>query len=129
MHYGKQGIKFTSPFPIPFVGDYLGIGNTIKAHPDKSPLVTYLREKNGPVLDPIVGTMFGNEPILMISDPQMIQDVLTKHKKTFDKSPRTGIIFKHLLNSIIFMEGNELWAKKRKSLSGAFFKSKLINMT
>ena len=51
---------------------------------------------------------------------------MTKNKY-FDKYPRTkNLLFELMGNSLLFENSNELWSKKRKSLSTSFYKDKLL---
>ena len=57
-------------------------------------------------------------------------DVYLTKNKYFDKDPVSQILFSSLLGeSIVLAEGNDLWSRKRKVLSSAFYKDKLIKMT
>ena len=47
-----------------------------------------------------------------------------------DKEPITALILKPLFGeSTLTMPSNELWAKKRRAITVAFYKEKLIKMT
>ena len=57
-------------------------------------------------------------------------DVYLTKNKYFDKDPVSQILFSSLFGeSIVLAEGNDLWSRKRKVLSSAFYKDKLIKMT
>jgi|LauGreDrversion4_2_1035121.scaffolds.fasta_scaffold1033780_1 cytochrome P450 len=57
-------------------------------------------------------------------------DVYLSKNKLFDKDPMSKILFHSLFGeSIVLASGDELWSRKRKVLSSAFYKEKLIKMT
>ena len=72
----------------------------------------------------------GPRPLLLIQDPEIVQDIYVKYNKFFNKSGRIKNLNYDLFgDGIIFMtESNELWSQKRKHLSAAFYKDKMISM-
>lgn len=63
---------------------------------------------------------------LTFSDPEMVNDIYVTKNRYFDKHPRSKWILQRLAGeSIFFSKSDELWAKKRKSLSAAFYKDRM----
>jgi cytochrome P450 len=57
----------------------------------------------------------------------MLNELYVTKNKYFDKHPRIGKMYYPFMgDSILFARNNELWAKKRKVMSTAFYKDKLI---
>lgn len=77
----------------------------------------------------VYGFCYLKEPTLVVSDPHILEEVYVSKNKYFDKHPRIYEFFKPLMGETILMaRSNELWSKKRKSLSTAFYKDKLGKM-
>lgn len=75
-------------------------------------------------IDPRVG-----RPNLIVSDPNIIQELFLSKNKFTDKDPMVSQLFSMLMKeSTVFSPSNELWATKRKKISSAFYKDKLIKM-
>lgn len=67
--------------------------------------------------------------VLTISDPYLLEELYITKNKYFDKHPRVGYLYEPCLGeSILFSRSSELWSKKRKSMSAAFYKDKLHKM-
>ena len=66
---------------------------------------------------------------IVFSDPELVSEIFIAKNKYFDKHPKFGNVQKRLIgDSIIFSPSNDLWAKKKKSISSAFYKDKLTKM-
>lgn len=71
----------------------------------------------------------GFRPYLLYRDPEIIEQLFVTYNKYFDKSDSTKEVFHYLLGeSLLFDQSGELWSKKRKIMSVAFYKDKLIKM-
>ena len=78
---------------------------------------------------PIVGMVSGSSIVFLINSPDLLQDVYVTKNFYFDKHPAMQKITNKLWgNSTVVERSTELWVKKRKSLSSAFYKEKLIKM-
>ena len=67
--------------------------------------------------------------ILIISDPNVAQDLYTTKNAIYDKSGAFEAIFSNLMGrSFIFSKADEHWKAKRKACAHAFYKSRLVNM-
>ena len=68
-------------------------------------------------------------PMLFFREPNLLEDLYVKHNKFFDKSTVTRDVFHKLTgDSILFEKSTEFWNNKRKKMSIAFYKDKLIKM-
>jgi cytochrome P450 len=69
-------------------------------------------------------------PSLWINDPNLLNELYVTKNKYFDKHPLVHHGLKPLLGeSILLSHSNEEWSKRRKTLSAAFYKDKLVKMT
>ena len=69
-------------------------------------------------------------PMLVVNDPQMVQDIFTTKNKSYDKMSRTQLLFGDLMgNTFLFSPGDAIWKAKRKAVAHAFFKDKIVHMT
>jgi cytochrome P450 len=68
-------------------------------------------------------------PILVISDPDIIEELYVTKNKFFDKNIRLENQFKCLFGAgTVFSKSNELQAEKRKHLSVAFYRERMVKM-
>ena len=68
-------------------------------------------------------TMLGGKTTLLISDPDMVQDIFTTQNKIVDKTGSFANIFKDALgDSIFFGKGGATWKAKRQACAHAFYK-------
>jgi len=59
-------------------------------------------------------------------DPKLVQELMTTHADTTDKSKTMRDIFEDLLGeSFLFSAGDDKWRAKRKACSPGFYKDKL----
>jgi cytochrome P450 len=71
----------------------------------------------------------GHNPLLFISDVKVIQELYTTQNKIFDKHPLVRDTTMCITGrSILFADTDEKWSQRRKALSPAFYKGKLISM-
>ena len=67
--------------------------------------------------------------ILLVADPEMIQDLLVTKNSLFDKTGMQMAMFHTLFgSSFIFAKADDLWKRKRKASAHAFYKERLIHM-
>ncbi len=126
-YYGSQGIPLLR-FPLPIVGNLPIFLKHLKNLDKYSlrPLVeTFKREFKGKVPGIFIDfrTHCGT---ITFSDPELINEIYITKNKYFDKHIKTKTRVERLVkNGILLSQSNELWAKKRKRLSLAFYKEKL----
>eukprot|EP00350_Pseudokeronopsis_sp_OXSARD2_P001737 CAMPEP_0170543848 /NCGR_PEP_ID=MMETSP0211-20121228/2822_1 /TAXON_ID=311385 /ORGANISM="Pseudokeronopsis sp., Strain OXSARD2" /LENGTH=128 /DNA_ID=CAMNT_0010847341 /DNA_START=177 /DNA_END=563 /DNA_ORIENTATION=+ len=96
---------------------------------DENPLMEAAKIYFGDSDPKVYGMAMLGEPVLVIRDAEMIEELYINKNKFFDKHPRNQWFFYPLLyDSTVFARSNEMWSKKRKSLSAAFYKEKLGKM-
>jgi hypothetical protein len=72
---------------------------------------------------------FNYFPSLAIRDPKMLDEIYIAKNKYFDKVDTVKTLLYHLMgDSILLSESTEAWSNKRKALSHAFYKDKLIGI-
>jgi cytochrome P450 len=77
----------------------------------------------------IFGIFHAYDPVLFITDPEMLNELYITKNKYFDKHPFIRECLRPLFgDALVFQEGNNLWNSKRKVLSAAFYKDKLSMM-
>ena len=82
-----------------------------------------------PSRDPIVVQNFGGNIHLMVSDPEMVQDLLVKKNALYDKTGALHGVFSNLLgDSFLFSRADDVWKAKRKACSHAFYKDRMVHM-
>ncbi|KAL3842941.1 hypothetical protein ACJMK2_020914 [Sinanodonta woodiana] len=74
------------------------------------------------------GTFFGNIPQLMVTDPEMIKQMLEKQFSEFTDRPRTIRVTKFFDSAITMAQGDH-WKFLRSTLSPTFSSSKMRNVT
>ena len=63
---------------------------------------------------------------MIISDPDMVQDLFTTRNNVTDKFPLHDLVFKDMLgNSLLLGKGDDIWKAKRKACAHAFYKEQL----
>ena len=71
----------------------------------------------------------GPTPNLFIADASLLDDLYVKKNKYFDKEVKMKNLLNEIIgDSIVFAPSNEVWSNKRKRLSQAFYKDKMIKM-
>jgi cytochrome P450 len=91
-----------------------------------------LEESFGKNFNPpdVVVAMMQSQPVILINSAEPLTDLYVTKNKFFDKDHLTKIQFSPLFgDSILLSSSNEKWSKKRKVLSSAFYKDKLVRMT
>ena len=80
-------------------------------------------------LPPMVLFFFGSNPVLLVHDEKVTQDCFVKYNKHFTKNGRFKTWMYDLVgDSISFSPSDETWSTKRKHLSAAFYKEKMVKM-
>ncbi|CDW76725.1 cytochrome p450 [Stylonychia lemnae] len=127
-YYEKQGVKFHEF--VPFFGSYPGIMKFIKEKdPKRFPTIDYLKHCFGLPLPLYTGFISTRVLYLYINSHEPLQELFVTKNKYFDKHPSTSTFLKKTVgDSTLFMKSNELWAKKRRSLSASLYKQKLVQM-
>ncbi|KAF1317233.1 Cytochrome p450, partial [Globisporangium splendens] len=64
--------------------------------------------------------IMGQNPIAVVSSPELFEDVLKTHFETFDKGPRAITILRDLLGDGIFAVDGSKWVHQRKTASNLF---------
>lgn len=79
--------------------------------------------------DPVVVVNFGGNVHMMVSDPDMIQDLLVQKNALYDKTGTLEGVFSKLMGeSFLFSRATESWKAKRKACAHAFYKERLVHM-
>jgi hypothetical protein len=94
------------------------------------PFIEYFYHCFGPRIPKVfIHFVTPTNPILVISDLNMIDELYTSKNKYFDKHPKVHNMLKEVGgNNIVLLPSNELYYEKRKHLSVAFYKEKMIQM-
>jgi cytochrome P450 len=70
-----------------------------------------------------------SNPILVVSDPDLVEEIYGSKNTFFDRSYVGERFFKHILHSsILAATSNGTWAIKRKILTQSFYKDKLMKL-
>lgn len=82
-------------------------------------------------LPPVLGLTFYGMPLLLINDCRLLTDLyVNKNQYQTKHIKNSGVWELLMLKSLLFDQSQDKkYQAKRKELSGAFFKSKLIPMT
>ena len=133
LYYKRQGVPFLTPV-LPFFGNFLSVVRVTKENPkrDYVPFGPLLDDQYGVGKNPpdIVGAMMQSQAIVVLNSARVMTDVYLTKNKYFDKDPMSQVLFGSLFGeSIVLAAGDELWNRKRKVLSSAFYKEKLVKMT
>ena len=132
-YYKNQGADFVRPL-YPIFGNFLKVSHLMSRNPklDHSPFRPMLEDTYGKnkTFPEIVVCMMQQQPMVVINSARMLTDVYVTKNKYFDKDPISRVLFGSIFGeSIVLAASDELWSKKRKVLSQAFYKDKLIKMT
>jgi len=96
---------------------------------NEHPATVMIREDFGWDRPKVVGSYFSHRATLGIASPEMVQDLYGSKNKYLDKHRQLrDILYPLMGDSILFSPSTEGWSHRRKSLSGAFYKDKLIKM-
>ena len=75
------------------------------------------------------GAFTAQDVVLSLSDPSMLQEIFVEKNKFFDKSHLSHRLMKPLVgDGILFAPTNENWNIRRKTITAAFYKEKLLKM-
>ena len=90
-----------------------------------------LKEMGARKLPPITGYLMFGRPRLSINSAEVLTDVYMHKNSLVTKSDRSLKFFGHFIKTGLFFTqtSDPLFPERRKALSGAFFKQKLIGMT
>ena len=65
----------------------------------------------------------------MVSDAEMVQDLLVQKNSIFDKTGTLqGVFSKFMGESFLFSKADDDWKAKRKACAHAFYKERLVHM-
>ena len=65
----------------------------------------------------------------MVTDPDMVQDLYVQKNALYDKTGiYEGIFSKLMGESFLFSKATDSWKAKRKAISHAFYKDRLVHM-
>ena len=69
------------------------------------------------------------EPYLLVSDPVIVQEMMTSKNALVDKTGIYEMIFKNFFGRFfLYTKSDERWKSQRKGLLSAFYKDKLLLM-
>ncbi|KAL3842938.1 hypothetical protein ACJMK2_020911, partial [Sinanodonta woodiana] len=112
-------LEIPGPTPVPFLGHIHHIRK--KGFTDTDMEMTRIYGN-------CYGMFFGNIPQLMVTDPEMIKQMLVKQFSEFADRPRT-IRFTKFFDSAITVAHGDHWKFLRSTLSPTFSSNKMRNMT
>ena len=129
-HLEKSGIPCFKQ-RVPFLGNTLRarrmIASDTKAGLYDLQFHRFLKEDFGDEFPPVNCIATTHDPIVIIRDPNILHELYVTKNKYFDKFERSKRILRTLMGStLLFENSNELWAKKRKTVTQALYKEKLI---
>lgn len=129
--YWKQGIAYLG-FPLPVIGNLKRIKGIMDDKSIKEKAHTFLKIHDH-VFDGRPPKIFmefrGPNVILNISDCKLLDDLYITKNKYFDKEGKMkNLLYDILGDTMVLDKSNEMWAAKRKSLSTAFYKEKMLKM-
>jgi cytochrome P450 len=127
--YYKQGIHMVRGC-MPLVGNIPRFLKTIKKYnTNERPMNHIIAEDCGDKIPKIFTEFVADNPTIWVNDPNLLSDIYVTKNKYFDRHPMVHDTFKLMSKgSILFSRNNEEWAKRRKTLSTAFYKDKLMKM-
>ncbi|KAL3841597.1 hypothetical protein ACJMK2_019714 [Sinanodonta woodiana] len=114
-----RSLGIPGPTPIPFLGITIDIGKKGLHETDLNLMKKYGR---------CVGVYLGNIPQLLITEPEMIKQILVKRFHDFTDRPHTLEDAK-FMDSALSLASGEHWKFLRSTLSPAFSSGKMRNMT
>jgi cytochrome P450 len=80
-------------------------------------------------LPPILAEFSAPSGLIIINDPELVKELYFQKNLHMEKYGKMGRILGKLIgHSILFDRSDDIWAKKRKHLSAAFYKEKLQGM-
>ena len=120
---------------LPILGNFLTFSKIMRNmnyydHIPWQPMVNSMIKKGENRPPEVVGIMMQGQALLVLNTPQPFTDLYVQKNKYFEKDPIGRILFKPFFgDSLAFVAGDESWSHKRKAMSSAFYKEKLIKMT
>lgn len=129
--YWKQGIAYLG-VPLPVIGNLKKIKSIMDDKSIKEKAHSFLKIHDH-VFDSKPPKIFmefrGPNVALNISDCKLLDDLYIKKNKYFDKDVKMkNLLYDILGDTMVLDKSNEMWAAKRKSLSTAFYKEKMVKM-
>jgi cytochrome P450 len=115
---------------MPLVGNIPRILKTIKKYnTNERPMNHIIKEDCGDKIPKIFIEFIADNPTIWVNDPNILSDIYVTKNKYFDRHPIPHEAFKPMVkDSILFSRNNKEWAERRKTLSAAFYKEKLVKM-
>ena len=87
------------------------------------------QEHFNPVEDPIFATVVMGDIFMFITDPEITQELYTKHEHKFTKDGKVAALLRTTLgHGFLFSPGDDLWQRKSKYMKPAFYKQNIIYM-
>jgi hypothetical protein len=124
----NRNIPYVS-FPFPIIGDYFGVMLVIEKDKTKFPVIEYMKNKFGTKIPPVVAFNFNSYHAFLFNTPEVVSELFGPMNKYLDKHIVDANMFSALgYKSILFSKTDEVWAQRRKSLSAAFYKERLLKM-
>ena len=129
--YGRRGVTFMTTIPRPVIGD---IGEFVKrtlARPDRTHFAGILREAFPEKVPPCLGMFWTHGLVLIISDPDYVQDLFTTYNEVFQKHEFTRNMFSDMTWRCLLWASSydPTYKPRRKLISHAFVASKLRAMS
>ena len=129
--YGYRGVSFMCKIPKPIVGDTLELAKRTEAEPDRPHVLKVLYDQFDNEIPPCIGMFWPHGMMLMINDPDYVQDLFQKYNNVFTKGDYTQKQFGDLIyNALIWTRSEDKSYKpRRKIVAHAFYGSKLQAMS
>mmetsp|Transcript_9545 Transcript_9545/g.9149 ORF Transcript_9545/g.9149 Transcript_9545/m.9149 type:complete len:179 (+) Transcript_9545:28-564(+) len=128
-YYKRQGIPFL-PYLVPIFGNGLTMAYAMKhLKKDENAFGDSAKVFFGDYDPKVYGVVILGLVSIRIRDPVMLEELYVSKNKFYDKHFfDKQLFYPSIHDSILFSKSDELWAKKRKILSAAFYKEKLAKM-
>lgn len=126
----KQGVVFTAGFHL--WSDLVAFDKVLKDNPCKIDFSQMIRNQlKCEVVPSKSASIIMGIPYIALADVDYLQDLYVNKNQFIDRHDRANREAAFILDKSIFfrMSADPKTAEKRKALSGAFFKSKLVGMT
>ena len=127
-YYKRQGIPCIG-FPLPVIGNLLlfrKVFSNLHQY-SKTPLEEYFISVFGEgKIPPIFLDMRDPRGIIVITDPQYVDDLYIAKNKFFDKAEKDQKTYYQWFGDSIFLaRSDQTWHRNRKHLAAAFYKDKM----
>ena len=129
-YYERQGMLFIKNV-VPLLGNLLRLFYIEKVYAleNEHPGTLALVQDYGTNQPSVVGGFLNYYPVIMIRDAEIMNELYVTKNKYFDKHPLIkNVVYPLMGDSILLSESTSEWSKKRKVLSVAFYKEKLVMM-